>query len=207
MTVEKLSSEDRRSAILDAAERSFIKRGFHRATMQDVAAEAGMSPGNLYRYFPSKETIVAGLAERDCAKIANDFEMLAQAPPSIEMLEEMARGYLIHESREHKIMELEIWAESTRNPAIGSICSAIQCEVDDKLLIYLERVRAAGLIASHVDVKRVLTMMTMLVDGFVRRRATDADFDAESQIEVVFATFRAALAGHLDQPAIRQAVA
>ena len=44
--------------------------GFHRTTMQDVAAEAGMSPGNLYRYFPSKEAMVIGLAERDRARVA-----------------------------------------------------------------------------------------------------------------------------------------
>ena len=46
---------DRRARILDAAERCFVRSGFHRTTMQDVAAEAGMSPGNLYRYFASKE--------------------------------------------------------------------------------------------------------------------------------------------------------
>jgi TetR/AcrR family transcriptional regulator, repressor for uid operon len=46
---------DRRTRILDAAETCFVRSGFHRTTMQDVAAEAGMSAGNLYRYFPSKE--------------------------------------------------------------------------------------------------------------------------------------------------------
>ena len=39
--------------------------GFHRTTMQDVAREAGMSAGNLYRYFASKEALVSGMIERD----------------------------------------------------------------------------------------------------------------------------------------------
>ena len=56
---EELPSE-RRTHILDAAERSFTRGGFHGTTMQDVAAEAGMSPGNLYRYFASKDALVAG---------------------------------------------------------------------------------------------------------------------------------------------------
>ena len=64
---------DRRSRILDAAERCFVRSGFHRTTMQDVAAEAGMSPGNLYRYFPSKDAIVIGLTERDRSDVAKDF--------------------------------------------------------------------------------------------------------------------------------------
>ena len=48
---------DRRAEILDAAERCFIRSGFHQASMQEICAEAKMSPGNLYRYFPSKEAI------------------------------------------------------------------------------------------------------------------------------------------------------
>src|ERR671912_2252537 len=65
---------DRRARILDAAEHCFVRSGFHRTTMQDVAAEAGMSPGNLYRYFPSKDAIVAGLSERDRSRVAQDFD-------------------------------------------------------------------------------------------------------------------------------------
>src|SRR4051794_33106666 len=65
---------DRRARILDAAERCFVRTGFHRATMQEIATEAGMSPGNLYRYFPSKDAMVEGLAGRDRADIARDFE-------------------------------------------------------------------------------------------------------------------------------------
>src|SRR5919206_2725488 len=67
------SVADRRAQILDAAERSFCRSGFHRTTMQDIAAEAGMSPGNLYRYFPSKDALVAGLCERDRVGLATEF--------------------------------------------------------------------------------------------------------------------------------------
>ena len=32
-----------------------------------------MSPGNLYRYFPSKEALIAGIAERDRAEVGQSF--------------------------------------------------------------------------------------------------------------------------------------
>src|SRR3954454_19881942 len=67
------SQSERRTRILDPAERCFVRSGFHRTTMQDVAAEAGMSQGNVYRYFPSKDAIVAGTTERDRAEVAGDF--------------------------------------------------------------------------------------------------------------------------------------
>jgi AcrR family transcriptional regulator len=60
---------DRRAEILAAAERCFARSGFHRASMQEICAEAGMSPGNLYRYFDSKEAIIAGISERDRAEV------------------------------------------------------------------------------------------------------------------------------------------
>lgn len=55
---------DRRDEILAAAQRLFARMGFHQTSMQQICAAAGMSPGNLYRYFPSKEAIIAGIAER-----------------------------------------------------------------------------------------------------------------------------------------------
>jgi AcrR family transcriptional regulator len=61
------AQSDRRAEILSAAQRCFVRAGFHGASMQDICAEAGMSPGNLYRYFPSKEALIAGIAERDRA--------------------------------------------------------------------------------------------------------------------------------------------
>ncbi|MBC7292682.1 MAG: helix-turn-helix transcriptional regulator, partial [Thermoleophilia bacterium] len=55
--------ETRRDAILAAATRVFARRGCAEATMQDVAAEAGLSVGALYRYYPGKEHLVrAGFA-------------------------------------------------------------------------------------------------------------------------------------------------
>ena len=57
----RLPEDERRAHIVAAAERAFVRYGFHAATMTQVADEAGMSAGNLYRYFPSKEAIVEGL--------------------------------------------------------------------------------------------------------------------------------------------------
>ena len=58
---------DRRFEILQAAQTCFARSGFHQTSMQEICTEAGMSPGNLYRYFRSKEEIIAGIAERDRA--------------------------------------------------------------------------------------------------------------------------------------------
>src|SRR3954471_22281949 len=87
------SSSERRKLILDAAERSFSRSGFHRTTMQDVAAEAGMSPGNLYRYFQSKDALVRGLCERDRAELASEFMAVRDSEDFLRAFRELGRRH------------------------------------------------------------------------------------------------------------------
>lgn len=56
-------SEDTRQQILETALTLFRERGFEAATMRDVAAAAGVSPGAAYYYFASKEAIVGAYYE------------------------------------------------------------------------------------------------------------------------------------------------
>ncbi len=51
-------------AILEAAERVFVREGYHETKMADVATETGVSVGTLYNYFESKELIFASIIER-----------------------------------------------------------------------------------------------------------------------------------------------
>ncbi|MBU0489400.1 MAG: TetR/AcrR family transcriptional regulator [Bacteroidetes bacterium] len=50
--------EQRRNAIVDAAEKIFFTKGFQESTMDDIANEAELSKGTLYLYFKSKEDLL-----------------------------------------------------------------------------------------------------------------------------------------------------
>ncbi len=56
--------ERRRQQIMVAAKRVFSERGFNKATMEDIAQEAELSPGTLYLYFKNKEELYASLSLR-----------------------------------------------------------------------------------------------------------------------------------------------
>lgn len=53
------AAERRRREILAAASRQFRARGLHATGMREIAAELGMTAGNLYYYFPSKQDLLA----------------------------------------------------------------------------------------------------------------------------------------------------
>jgi len=56
--------ERRRQQIMIAAKRVFTEKGFNRATMEDIAREAELSPGTLYLYFKNKDELYASLSLR-----------------------------------------------------------------------------------------------------------------------------------------------
>ena len=66
-------SEERKAQILEAATEVFSRSGFHKARMDDIAKQAGLSKGALYWYFDSKDAIIQGLMDR---MFAREFEQM-----------------------------------------------------------------------------------------------------------------------------------
>lgn len=191
---------ERQIRILDAAESVFARAGFHAATMQDVAAEAGMSPGNLYRYFASKDAIIAGMAERDRTLIAADFAGLDPARGSVlDQLEALGRRHLVDEPREKSIIALLIWAEAARNPAMAQMCASIDGTVVGGLAQAIAGAKGNGELPPNLDDARFLQAIFMMADGFLCRRATDPQFDPAMAAETLFKAMRG-LAHVLLQP-------
>lgn len=56
--VTRAHTEARREAIRDAAFRLFVRKGVEDARMEEIAAEAGLSAGAIYRYYPSKQHLL-----------------------------------------------------------------------------------------------------------------------------------------------------
>jgi AcrR family transcriptional regulator len=171
---------DRRLEILDAAQRCFARSGFHGASMQEICAEAEMSPGNLYRYFPSKEALIAGICERNRAEAADSFLAVDRAPGFFDGLAALARHHLIERSQEEAGLCAEIMAESRRNPEIARLHEDLERDIKTRLIDMLRRAAGRGEISGAVDLDVAATMLMVLGDGISWRRAADPSFDAEA---------------------------
>jgi AcrR family transcriptional regulator len=205
MPAEEASS-DRRRQILDAAERRFSRAGFHRTTMQDVAAEAGMSPGNLYRYFPSKDALVAGLCERDRAELAGEFQAVHDhADGLMEAFRRLGRKHFKEEPAEKSKLCLEIWAEATRNPAVAKLQTEFDRSLIEQFVAIFDAAKRTGAMDPAVDSRSAASVLAKLGDGLFVRRATADDFDAEREVGEVFAIVEALLNGSIKFPAAASA--
>jgi AcrR family transcriptional regulator len=176
---------DRRTEILDAAERCFARSGFHRASMQDICGEAGMSPGNLYRYFPSKEALIAGICERNRADAVASFALVDSAPAFFDGLAGLARHHLVDRTDAEVGLCAEIMAESRRNPEIAKLYHGLEHDIKDRIAAMLKRAAERGEIRSDVDHDAAATVLMVLGDGMSWRRSVDPDFQAESALPLI----------------------
>jgi len=67
--------ERRRQQIMVAAKRVFSEKGFNKATMEDIAQEAELSPGTLYLYFKNKDDILISLFEEEFGKFVQNMQV------------------------------------------------------------------------------------------------------------------------------------
>jgi AcrR family transcriptional regulator len=186
---------DRRAEILAAAQRCFVRAGFHGASMQDICAEAGMSPGNLYRYFPSKEAIMAGIAERDRAEVAQDFARADLSRGLFAVLEGMAHHHFTVRPMEQVLLCTEVMAEARRNPEIARISATFDADVKIWLVDLLRAAAARGDIPADVDLDGVVAMLMIIADGVWWRRALDQTFDPASVLPIFMDLMRHMLRG------------
>ncbi|MBT8491700.1 MAG: TetR/AcrR family transcriptional regulator, partial [Deltaproteobacteria bacterium] len=80
MNRPRLSADERREAILEAAMPLFAERGFSAVTTRDIADAAGVSEALLYRHFRGKQAIFEAL-QSSCAAHASGPTRRLRAMP------------------------------------------------------------------------------------------------------------------------------
>src|SRR3984885_12529300 len=189
---------ERRLRILEAAERAFVRNGFHATTMQRVADEAGMSAGNLYRTFPSKEAMVEGLCELDQVELAQAFaELMADNLHIAEAMRCGLRKHVLAKPPEKARLLVEIWAEAGRNPRVAQLTRAIDAEVRARVEGLMDAAKAAGVAAPDLDSRFGARFFVTFVAGLFKRMAIEADFDPKAETPMAIGVLKALLAGAL----------
>lgn len=187
---------DRRNRILAAAEQVFAAQGFHQASMQDIAAAAGMSPGNLYRYFASKTAIIEAFAEAEREESATAFAKVAAAGTIVEGLLAVTRGVVLEQTRGGMAVAFEVMAEATRNPAVAATVEAAERAVHEDFRKMLAEAQQAGRVRPDLDPDAAATLLLAVADGLLARRLLRQDMD----LAAMMAELRELLERYLERP-------
>src|SRR5215831_13115725 len=74
-----------RERLLEAAKEAFTRSGAN-TSLDDIAKEAGVGPGTLYRHFPTREALLEAVYRTEMEKLAAAEQKFAQELPPIEAL-------------------------------------------------------------------------------------------------------------------------
>jgi AcrR family transcriptional regulator len=185
-------SDLRRQQILDAAERCFRERGFHNASMAEIARTFGMSAGHIYNYFDSKEAIIAAIVERDLAGFFQRAEELrgAQDLPKaiIDRLEPRVADKL---NWSKSALQIEVMAEAGRNPRVAEMVQSVDARVRATLRCLLQGGSPDGQPVRDLDGK--VDVLMALFDGLMIRALRHPAVSRQQVTRVLGSTIRSLL--------------
>src|SRR5690242_5599812 len=147
-------SDEARARILGAAEERFRRVGHHRTSVADIAAELGMSPANIYRFFPSRNAIDESICARLMSEVAEiAFTIARTGAPATEKLDQLLTA--VHQHGKMMLVNAK--------PMHDLIVAAIQ--------------ENWPIIQAHIE------RMLMILEAIIREGADAGEFDVEDAAE------------------------
>jgi AcrR family transcriptional regulator len=170
-----------RERILEAARLCFVKRGFHGASIADIAEEAGMSAGLMYRYFQNKNAIIKAIVYRQLEFGRRSLEEIKSPEDLVEgILQAIERWHSDSSDQMSAPLFLEISAEATRDPEIAAIVAEADTLIRNHLRDAMHRTAASKEI--YQDPRRAGARMLLLlsvVEGLAVRSCREPTLDRE----------------------------
>ncbi len=148
--------------------------------MQQICAEAKMSPGALYRYFPSKDAIIDAIAEDERAIAATVMQDFRGSGCLVDRLITSGMRYLRQMQRPDSArLMAEIMAETMRSTGLSDRFNTIEMDVREEFLRAFKEAQDTGEIATDVDIEAAIMVMMAIGDGLVLRMGIENEASPE----------------------------
>jgi AcrR family transcriptional regulator len=191
--------EARTTEIRDAAMRVFVRKGITASTMQDIASEAGMSAGAIYRYFPGKDQLVQAVFEY-CRE--ENRALFEGGPPEGSPLDAflMIGRAVWDEFGEHGVRDryavrlAAVLAGSREDDPLGVEMRRMHTELLERLEAFLRQIQEAGELRQDIDARALALMILSCVQGL---RMLFVEFDEEIETEGVYEILTRMLRGFM----------
>ncbi len=162
--------EARRQEILEAARSVFIDKGCDAASMQDISKAAGVSAGNIYRYFPNKDALIVAVCERCEADHRETFEQASADTSSplgalVAMGEHAFEAFHHDHIRDEIMLTLESALVAARHEQFGPLVREQTARVRDGLTELVLAAQDNGEIDPSIEPRVLATLLLSVVSG------------------------------------------
>ncbi len=175
----------RRSDILRGAARIFKDKGFHGARTEEICAEAGISPGSLFRHFADKRAIILAIVEIEFAKYESDVLRLA-SKDGLYWLTSISGDDLLAllQPTEYNLYA-DSWLELARDPQRGPQLLAMDAELRRTLADRLEEGKSQGWVRGSVNALGLTNLIFAIFCGLIVDRQQGVRIDAEATAQAL----------------------
>jgi TetR/AcrR family transcriptional regulator, fatty acid metabolism regulator protein len=159
----RIADPYQRQVILQAARKVFLQKGYREARMADIALEAGVAAGTLYRHFDSKETLAQTLAENFFERLATELSPLLSIAKGAEVLPQLVTKvfYIAEEYRDILAIAPQNLGERS-----GTVIRQPRFQFVKKLATVLEDRMEQGIVRRY-DPQALADMVTVLIQRLV----------------------------------------
>jgi AcrR family transcriptional regulator len=172
------SKANTRERLLGAARSVFARGGFHGASVEEIASEAGFSTGALYSNFDGKEDLFLALMETEIDEHAREIAEAVRARSSVaERATGGARQWMTMIEREPEVLLLfmEFWAYGVRDARVRPKVAAQFAQ----MRTLLTKLIADGLrefdLELDIPEEHLAVAIDALADGIARQKLADPD--------------------------------
>ena len=189
-------ADERRAQIMEAALACFTRKGYNNTTMDDIAAESGLSKGSLYWYFKSKDDLFAEALLSVFMNIGQEavtaVEQYSTASDKLRAVAQATVGF-------GKMVEgyfsllLEFWISSPRREEAGQSWIGLLTEYKDIVVEVIEEGVKNGEF-KPVDAEQLVWAIMAAYDGLAAYIMFIPDMDIERISQVFVETLLSGLA-------------
>ncbi|MCP4319959.1 MAG: TetR/AcrR family transcriptional regulator [Hyphomicrobiales bacterium] len=162
--------KERRSRIIEAALSCFLEYGYNQTGIRQIAKRAGISLGNLYNHFRSKEDVLAEIAVLEQQELQPYQQMLADHDEPMTTLMLFTTGYATYTATsEYVVLSIEIAGEAVHNAEIASLFRANRLVLVNALCGVLKKGTVGKCFRSFTDLEQTAELILDTIEGYALR--------------------------------------
>lgn len=176
MLTRRERQEQTRELLLNAAAMVFARRGFHEASVEEIASEAGFSTGAVYSNFAGKEELFLALADREVEKQVAEIHAIAEGvEEGGDAAAEAGRQFqeLLKRDRDWPLLFYEFWSFGVRNARIQGEFAKRRQAVQDALAETLDRLASQLGFELRFPAPMLATAISATLNGLAFERAAN----------------------------------